>query len=686
MKNLLTLSRTLAVPLAVACCPGVFAQSLGTPAADLWLGHPLRMTVPARFIEGDGGGECVNADVFYGENRLQSNRVRASVVGPQDNRQVRIEADLPIDEPVVTVSLRAGCRNSVTRSYTLLPDIASESVLTAMMRAQAPSLVTAPALPLRLATAAAAATRVRAVRPERAQAGESAPAHIRSAALKSGEEAPVRATHALFKRPAAGTSHLRIEPIDTNPQALLRVTATLADPRGDASRRATAALLWQAINADPQELLRTSAMLQKLDGDLAQLRQTAGATRAEMAALRQRIEQRQEQPWYASPLTAQVLALLVLSAAAAAGAFWWRTRGLVRAPQPWYEHGSVAPVAPAAVAAVAVASAVVGEQPVAAPQERRTEPLPVPGTKAPAAWPVVSADAATAATGVTPAAAAPAASAGMIDFELPASVARASSGVLRVETLAATFEEVEFLSSLGLSADAMDVLTAYLQDCSNPAPLAYFEFMRLCDQAEDPQALATVRRRYGRAFGVPAPTLEQVTAATGVDSLAPLSARITRAWGRPEALDLIEEALFTVPTAEAMLTVQAGRELLCLHDLAVAMIAEAGAAQAAAQTADAHPLAPWANAEDPAAAEALAQAMADADGGRHFALDVDLDAGPEPLPEKEEVPLEIELELAPLISEVQAATRREAAARAQTEAEDAFSAAVALERAPSTRH
>jgi hypothetical protein len=263
--------------------------------------------------------------------------------------------------------------------------------------------------------------------------------------------------------------------------------------------------------------------------------------------------------------------------------------------------------------------------------------------------------------------------------------------MLRVETLAATLEEVEFLSSLGLAVDAMEVLKAYLHDSSSPSPLAYFELMRLCDQDEDPAAVLAVRRRYAQVFGVEAPTLQQVSAARGLDSVPELSQRITRAWDSAEVLDLIEQALFSVPAPAAALTLQAGRDLLCLHDLAMALVTDSGAG---ASEAESQPLAPWAHSDDPAAVEAL-HAIADATGGHHFALDVDLTAAPEPLPATQEpAPLpELELqdlELAPLIAEMQASAEREAQVRAQAlaqaEAEDAFSAAVAGERAPVSRY
>ncbi|HEX2546462.1 MAG TPA: hypothetical protein VHL79_16390, partial [Ramlibacter sp.] len=209
---------------------------------------------------------------------------------------------------------------------------------------------------------------------------------------------------------------------------------------------------------------------------------------------------------------------------------------------------------------------------------------------------------------------------------------------------------------------------------------------RLCDQADDPGAIPTIRRRYTQAFGVPAPELAQVTEAKGLDGMPQLSARITAAWGRAEALELIEDGLFSVPPPHAALTLQAGRDLICLYDLALALLAENAAPQSNAD-AEAHPLAPWAaNGDDPGLAQALAgDALPDADGGHQFALDVDLTASPEPLPDRQDPEL-LELELAPLLEEMKEQAKRNAKVRATTPEEDAFSAAMASERGPISRY
>jgi hypothetical protein len=227
------------------------------------------------------------------------------------------------------------------------------------------------------------------------------------------------------------------------------------------------------------------------------------------------------------------------------------------------------------------------------------------------------------------------------------------------------------------------VLKTYVEDSAGPAPLAFFELMRLADAEGDAHAVAAVRRRYAQVFGVEAPPLAQLTAARGAESLPALSAALTAAWKGGDVLQVIEDALFQVPAPGVSLTLQAGRDLLALYDLALGRVIDAAAAEG-----DAHPLAPWAHAGDATAALHATQAADDAAGGLRFALDVDLGAAPEPLAERAVRPDE---RAAALLAEKQLAAAREsaeaaAAQRAAREAEDAFSAAVAFERVPASRY
>ncbi len=632
MKTLLTSGRTLATMLLLGVIAPVEAQSLGVPRADALIGRPLELTVPARFSGSDSGDQCVHADVFYGDTRLPSSQVKATVVGTGEQRRVRVETAALIDEPVVTVAVRAGCFNTFSRTYTLLPELASEQVLAAAAaRSVRPGGILTTALATQAVGANAAPPRAPVMRAAMATAGD-APPRMRTAR-------PARVQQAL------GTARLRLNVFEGEAQqaqqAVLRVSAQIAEPLGDAARRVTAGLLWQALNASPTDLIRTTALVLKLENELSQLQNTSTQTRAEVQALRRELES--PAATSGNRLT-QLLALLVLLVGGTTAYLWFRNRSATRRagtgdpldagdsvldsqmPPPAAELKSRQPVRPIQPPAPARF----------APAARRAEPAP--STRMP-----LDADLSLdkLPSGFSALPPVPVSARAPLQFEPSWDQAHpgpaTAATMLRVETLAATFEEVEFLSSLGLWNDAMDILKTYLEDSGAPAPIAFFELMRLYVHTDDAASLVSVRKRYRQVFGAEAPKFDQITATAGLEGFPDLAMRVTRAWGTPQVLDHIEQYLFAVPQPGRAFSLQAGHDLLYLHDLAMALLTDSGA-RGTADDADGHALAPWASAETPAQARMMAEQAAEVSGGHNFALDFDLSAQPELLPETRQNP------------------------------------------------
>lgn len=573
MTNLLTPRRTLAASLLLSGFASAGAQTLGAPqGAEAWIGRPLQLQVPVRLEGRDARDECVHADVLYGETRLGSGNVRATLSGAGAQQRVRVETTVPIDEPMVTVAVRAGCAHSITRNYTLLTEPLPYNVATV---AQA-----AGAGPASIAAAAPKPVRPQAV----ASAAPAAPAK------RARSQRPVAA--------AAPVARLQLDVWQPEPSPFLRVSAHLSQPTEDAARRAAAAMLWKALNADPQEMLRTTTMLHKLEADVAQLRATSSAARGELARLRQQLDApppapRARDAWQAAAIVAMIAGVL-------GGFLWWRRRPVAAEPAGhWYDPAGPVAVDPAMARAAAVVD----------PVEMPT-PAPDPQSMAPVA-PVVQ-----------PAASEPPARRSPRALPHPA---------LRVETLAACLREVEFLCSLGMWGDAMDALKAYLQDSDAPAPLGFHELMRICVETNDAAGLAAVRRRYTHTFGVEPPAFEQLVADDGLDDHEAFMRSVQAVWGTPRVLGLIEQRLFSAAPEGEPLSLRAAHDLLELHTLARAMVRETGASAGIAEPAGS-PLAPWAGAEDADAAQAAAQAVGEVSEAHRFAIDIDLDAAPAPLP------------------------------------------------------
>ena len=636
MKSLLTPSWTLVTALLLGLAAAASAQTLGEAHGETWIGQPLLLTVPAG-LELGGKEDCVHADVFYGDTRVSAGQVRASLVGQGSARRVRIEADQPVDEPVVTVSLRAGCSNTMTRSYTLLPELPTATMLAAANPQPIP-LSANGRMSRALATQVAGAPPARTLR-----TSETVSKPTRSL-MK------VRPPRAVPAAVVVRGPRLRLEAWEPDPATILRVSSTMLSPVQE-SQRATAALMWQAINAGPEQILRTAATLQQLEGELAQLRQTAGQTQAEMLALRRDLEAPAVLGVPARAL--QMLALLLALVAATAAYLWYRAA-----------HGSAGEWSGAPIDSVL-------ERLAAAPQPANETAFAPPAAEQPAMPQPVAAPVQR--TTVSP-------SPPMAPMRPPMLVRSPSATMMRVETLSATFEEVDFLASLGLWNDAMDILKTYLEDSAAPAPLAYYELMRLCVHTDDAASLVQVRKRYAQVFGVESPKFEQINTPLGLESYPDLANRITGAWGTPEAQDFIELSLFTVAPPGKAFSLQAGRDLLFLHDLSMTLGRESG--RGAGEEEDIHALAPWARSDDPEEARLAAQESGEATGGHRFGLDLDLSADTGMHAPSELAPLELGLEPpeAALPAPAEADPFQTGAAPLADEEFDPFSAAVASER------
>lgn len=109
---------------------GSAALNLGRARGAAWIGQPLELTVPIQTDPGQADGAlCAEAEVFHGDSRQESSRVQVQVSPSDqpDSFNLKISSSALVDEPVVTVYLRAGCTQKFSRKYVLLADFPSES-------------------------------------------------------------------------------------------------------------------------------------------------------------------------------------------------------------------------------------------------------------------------------------------------------------------------------------------------------------------------------------------------------------------------------------------------------------------------------------------------------------------------------------------------------------------------------
>ena len=105
------------------------AVTLGRHSGAAVIGRPLDVRVQVLLAPGeDIGGLCIGSDVFYGDAQVPGSQVRST---PQKSTAeaegfVRIQSFQAVNEPIVTVYVRAGCNTPFTRRFVLLADPITE--------------------------------------------------------------------------------------------------------------------------------------------------------------------------------------------------------------------------------------------------------------------------------------------------------------------------------------------------------------------------------------------------------------------------------------------------------------------------------------------------------------------------------------------------------------------------------
>jgi tetratricopeptide (TPR) repeat protein len=108
----------------------VSALTLGRLKGSAILGQPLDVTVSLQLSsQDDSSASCLDGVVFYGDVQQPAGRVKV-VAKPASDPQtmlVSVSGSALVDEPSVTVTLRAGCIQKTTRRYVLLSELVSET-------------------------------------------------------------------------------------------------------------------------------------------------------------------------------------------------------------------------------------------------------------------------------------------------------------------------------------------------------------------------------------------------------------------------------------------------------------------------------------------------------------------------------------------------------------------------------
>ena len=566
----------------LACAFGSGAATLGRMQGAALIGRPLDLSVQVQLSEGeDAVSPCLEADVFHADNRQDPSRIRVTYQpGAQaQSGLVRIVSATPVDEPLVTVYLRAGCSQKSSRRYVLLADVVSD-VLALPAPTTAPTHRATLPPPVREQAGAPRSSAEPASRPStaaRVPARVTAPSAPENAAPRSVTKAPppAKPLGEAKARPSsvAGKSRLKLDMLDLTQERdpTLKVSSELLSvPTDSASRRAEAAALWRALNASPEDILRDGARVHAMDADISALKAITARNQLGLKDLGVRLRQAESER-YANGLVYSLLALLLLSIAAVAWLWrrqtpredWWRGSEMSASSQSSHLPETADTARPTLVSQSATLAPALTQVDI---------DLGAPAPRAqsqPAARAVVAP-----ARKVSPPAPAPAPAqrGAAVNFGL------STGGHLRdvhTQELVDIRHQAEFFMSLGQTEQAIEILEHRLEESGESSPLVFLDLLGIFHALGRKSEYDLLRGDFNRLFTGRMPMFAAYAdQGQTLDAYPEVVQRIVALWPSARVLEYMEDCIFRNPGDEAGPTfdMAAYGELLLLHGVAKRII------------------------------------------------------------------------------------------------------------------
>lgn len=585
----------------------VQAMSLGGARGTAIIGRTFDISVPVTLAQQNGVPEasCFVAEVFYGDSRVTPASVQVVVqrVTTADLTLV-VRVNEVVNEPVVTVHLRAACPDAVSRRYVLLADapavqvpapaLGSPTVVVPVV-----GVVATGAAPGSVPAALVAATkkspstlRQQAGRKRGVGAGLSAAAPSADVPRKTDRTRTSRADSAPKVSEARGGAHsrLQVDILDLAAPAQLQLRnsneMTAIGPADEAAK-AQAAALWRAINADPSELLRDAERVEGLEAQLRKQLANSQLQVREIGALKEKLVQAENERFF-NPLVYLLVGLLLLCLLAVA-LLWRSAGGLAAGRLPWWQRGradhlgvagandpvgafegmvdeasnSVKIIKPEAQM-VAQADEVVIPAVSSAQQTRVSPGIKLSGqaqqSVVPSSWSELMRHrevqlATTVGHHASP------------EFTLSNFDAGHS---VKAEELLDIQQQADFFIALGQTDQAINVLCQHISSKPETSALAYIDLFDIFHNTGRRNDYDLLRVEFNRVFNAEVPDFEHYTA--GSRSLMDYEeaiGHIEALWSKPQVLQVIEESLFRKPDHDhEPFDIQAYRELLMLYSLA----------------------------------------------------------------------------------------------------------------------
>lgn len=586
-------ANSFAVGMLLLCTAmGSAGMGLGRAQGAVFVGQPLDVRVQLLLdASEDIQSVCMGAEVFYGDTPMDASRVSVAVEpaapGSARGPSVRVMSSALIDEPIVTINLRAGCAQKSSKRYTLFPEVSTNVVdPVAAVSAKPQSAAATPARATTSGDLAVAAPK----KPRRATGSESAVAKAAAPALVSAPAvAPVVAPVApLVRKPAkaAGRSRLKLDPLDLliEVDPVLRATTELLTlPQENLEKRAEAAAQWAALNATPEAMLREAAQAQSMEKDLKSLYAITAENQKGLMELVAKV-QRAESERYANGLVYTLMALCLASVLALA---WvWRRARTTQAPS--WQRGWDA------------GDSMLSDQ----MRDPVRSPVPVAGAPAHSPTPVQAPERAPErAPEVAPTLASVGSIADLaeLDFDLdlmeapsaPAVVAPAprpvpkasprslvrdfsesrSGGLRSIDSadLLDVRQQAEFFVSLGEHQKAIDLLTARIAQCGESSPLVCLDLLKIYHALGRESEFEFMRTEFNAWFTGLVPAFAAFgQEGRSLEHYPQILNQIVAMWPDVSVLEYIENCIYhhATDTDGPTFDLQAYRDLLLLHAVA----------------------------------------------------------------------------------------------------------------------
>ncbi len=551
------------------------ALGYGEYRANALLGQPLNLALPVTLAPGETlTSTCVSAQVQAGESRLPPGTVRVRVTQGRDNSEaiIRVTTTVAIDEPVINLTVAAGCPTLITRTLVVFADPPLVNVAAApapdstqpasVDQAAAPgSTVSETPLPVTRAERPAAPRRApRTTPPRRATQSDDDAAAQTARAAPRPRTRPSATAAAAPPAPPVSEGRPRLQ-LDSGQVASASAAVLAAEAQASAAREA--ALVAEAAASAAQQRLLT------MEAEVARLRADAKAQTEALIELRKQIALDRDRPSEAGWL---MPALMALAGMLGATALWlaWRLREKqqVRVTQrdAWYERA--APVS--AQPSVSSRSEDSDYDTGTASRIPSTLPPPTPPAPRPSMSPPSMFD--TRASGLDSMISPPTMPAHTA-VTLPISGQGAddeSSRAMSVDEQIDLEQQADFFIALGHDESAIDLLMAHLRSTGGGTPLPFLKLLEIHGRRGDREAYERTRVRFNQRFNSVAPEWQaDPKVGRSLEDYPLVVGRIQTAWPTPlDAMAELEALLFRRGAGSEMFELPAYQEVLFLYQLA----------------------------------------------------------------------------------------------------------------------